>query len=182
MGSFVLKRAYKKASGRYPGFESTARSEISRLSIYERNNEKSLDQAADAFSHILSDVAAEDHPEQKRRPLFELLYHLGRWIYIIDACDDIIDDAGAERYNPVIARFAADGGRLTEDSIERLKTTLSHSNNLLGSAFELLPENYWSGIIRNIIYLGMPEICRGLFDHRESKPKNKHFSILHSFK
>ena len=159
MGSVVLKRAYNKASKTFPGFDSIVKAEISYLSLCEQNDESSLDRAADAFSHILAALAKETTPSQKRRPLLELLYHLGRWIYIIDACDDIRDDAGAKRYNPVAARFKASGDGLTVDDIERLKTTISHSNNLVGSAFELLPENPWSEVIRNIIYCGMPEMC-----------------------
>jgi len=162
MGRTALKRAYKKASRDFPDFDGVVKTEISSLSVYEQNEETSLDRAADAFSHILAAVATDEMPGERRRPLLELLYHLGRWIYIIDACDDIKDDVAAKRYNPVASRFAASGGKLDEADIERLKTTLDHSNNLIGSAFELLPEGHWSEIIRNVIYLGMPEICKNV--------------------
>ncbi|MEI3141456.1 MAG: DUF5685 family protein [Lawsonibacter sp.] len=39
----------------------------------------------------------------------QLLYHLGRWIYLIDARDDLAEDLADGRYNPVAARFGPEG-------------------------------------------------------------------------
>ena len=62
----------------------------------------------------------------------QLLYHLGRWIYLIDAQDDLEEDAQAGRYNPVAARFGPQGNR------EALELTLNHSLNSMYSAAQLL--------------------------------------------
>jgi len=155
----ALRRAYKRASRDYPLFSGTVGDELKSLAAYEAHEGLSLDGAADKFSRILRAAAPEPMEERNRRPLTELLYHLGRWIYIIDACDDYKDDARAKRYNPVTARYPPDSGSLPDESIGRLRTTLTHSNNLVCSAFELLPENAWSEIVRNTIYLGMPDVC-----------------------
>ena len=94
----------------------------------------------------------------------QLLYHLGRWIYIIDACDDYKDDAKAGRFNPVAEMYPPDNGTLPDDSIKRLQTTLTHSNNLICSAFELLPENPWTHTVENMVYLGMPDVCNRVLE------------------
>jgi len=159
IASLALHKAYRRALNEYPLFNSIVSDEIKSLAAYEAHEEQSLDGAADKFSRILKAAAPELMAEQKRRPLTELLYHLGRWIYIVDAYDDYKDDALAGRYNPVTARYPPDSGSLPDDSVGRLKTTLAHSNNLVCSAFELLPENTWSEIVRNMIYLGMPDVC-----------------------
>jgi len=164
MLAVILSGAYRKASREFPDFDSCVRKEIAALESYERQEEKSLDGAADKFAQILSAAAPESMPDKKRRPLLLLLYHLGRWIYIIDACDDYQRDAGIGRFNPVAALYPPELGKLPEDSAQRLKTTLTHSNNLLCSAFELLPGNAWSQIVSNVIYLGMPDTCSQVFE------------------
>ena len=164
MLTLVLSWAYKKAAREYPWFDDRVKEEIAALSVYESNPDESLDFAADKFARILSATAPESMPEQNRRPIVEFLYHLGRWIYIIDACDDYQNDVKTGRCNPIAQLYPPEAGKLPEGSVQRLTTTLTHSNNLLCLAYELLPENVWSQTVRNIIYLGMPDACASVFE------------------
>ena len=157
--SLILSRAYRKAARDHEGFDGKVREELAALTEYEHQDAKSFDMAADKFASILKAAAPGELPEQTRRPMLELLYHLGRWIYIIDACDDYQSDVKAGRFNPVVMRCSPVDGKLPEQSTESLETTLTHSNNILCSAFELLPENIWTDTVRNMIYLGMPDVC-----------------------
>jgi len=189
----VLAGAYRKASREYAEFDGKARDGISSLVRYEApykrrleaqqekhgdkqedaqeavKEEKSLDGAADKFAQILCAAASEEMPVSTRRPMLELLYHLGRWIYIVDAVDDYVADVKAGRYNPIAALYQPSEGKLPEESGQRLKTTLAHSNNLLCSAFELLPDNPWTTTVGNMVYLGMPDVCQQVFDREGNK-------------
>jgi hypothetical protein len=132
---------------------------IAGLAEFEAQGERSLDETADKFAQMLKAAVPESMEDEIRRPLLELMYHLGRWIYIIDAFDDYREDAKESRFNPLIARFGLNDGSLAEKDASRLKTTIAHSNNLVCSAYELLPENVWTEIIGNIVYMGMPDVC-----------------------
>ena len=44
--------------------------------------------------------------------LEQLLYHLGRWIYLVDAADDLKKDVKNGSYNPLVPRFGAQAGEL----------------------------------------------------------------------
>ena len=158
-----LFKAYKKAVKDFPEFDENIRLEISALSKFESEPSASIDAAADKFANILKAAAPHSMPDTKRRPMLELLYHMGRWIYIIDACDDYSRDAKSKSFNPIVTTYPSDDKKLTQEAVLRLKTTLIHSNNLLSSAFELLPENPWSQINQNLIYLGMPDACERVF-------------------
>ena len=159
MLALLLRRAYRKASRDHPYFDTAVRKHLGQLAGVEAGAEATLDSSADKFALILRSVAETAAQEPEQRPLGELLYHLGRWIYILDACDDYADDVSAKRYNPVALRFPPENGALPADGKDRVATTLAHSNNLVCSAFELLPENAWSQVVRNTIYLGMPDVC-----------------------
>ena len=155
LAAFLLSGAYKKAARDFQEFDEKVTLLISNLALYEKKSDKnSLDEAADNFAKILKSTVPESEPESKNRPMREMLYHLGRWIYIIDACDDYREDKKKNRYNAVAA-WDPDS-ELSDESMEQLIVTLKHSNNLVCSAFELLPENMWTSIIRNMIYLSMP--------------------------
>ncbi|MGE4485063.1 MAG: DUF5685 family protein [Oscillospiraceae bacterium] len=162
VAAIFLRSAYRKASADFPDFSLTAAASLSELSELERAGEPSIDRAADKFAQILAAAAIDEDDADKRRILTQLLYHLGRWIYIVDARNDIAEDIRNRNYNPVVSHYnlksKPGGGQDAE-----LKTTLQHSRNLMIAAFELLPENAWTGILRNIMYLGMDKVSGDVF-------------------
>jgi hypothetical protein len=166
---FLLSGAYKKAARDFQEFDKVVSRQISNLALYESSEKKSLDEAADNFAKILRAAVPECEIDSKSRPMREMLYHLGRWIYIIDACDDYQEDKRNNRYNAVAAWNS--GSELSEKGIEQLIVTLKHSNNLVCSAFELLPDNTWASIIRNMIYLSMPNTSARLISVERNELK-----------
>lgn len=154
----LLRGAYKKARKAFAEFEKTVRLNLDALSGLEKVGSASLDACADKFARITGALSSEVKDVAKHRPLEQLLYHTGRFIYIVDACDDLEEDCAAQRYNPVAARYQLKTGALTAEAREALESTLIHSCGLIGAAYELLPRNNWSSIINNIIYLGMPGV------------------------
>ena len=176
--SVILHRAYKKAIREFSEFEAGVKKEVTDLREYEAKRERSLDGAADKFAQILCMAAPYGGSEEKNRSLHQLLYHLGRWIYIIDAYDDYKADAKAGRYNPIAQLCRPDQATLTDESVARIKTTLAHSNNLICSAFELLPENPWTQIIENMIYSGMPNVCDCVLEGRWPQNRRKNLGTV----
>lgn len=71
--------------------------------------------AADAFAALLAGAAEEEPDPVRRRVLEQLLYHLGRWIYLVDAADDLKKDVKSGSYNPLVYRFHAECGTLTAE-------------------------------------------------------------------
>ncbi len=160
LGMLFLRRAYKKAAKRYPEFDSVVRDQLEALSELENENCKSIDRAADSFATLL---AAASKGGTMERIYHQIFYHMGRWIYIIDAVNDIEEDIKHKGYNPVLTRYNVEQ-KLNDEQSGELKTTLAHSLNLIISAYGLLPKNPWTDIIENIIYLGMPYVMGAVFD------------------
>ena len=160
----MLRRAYRKAAARYPDFDEKTKSGLAALRSLENGAEASLDTAADCFAGILESASCGALDESVRRALSQLLYHIGRWIYIIDACDDLDEDLKAKRFNPVAVRFGLSEPTLSDEVKKYISTTLFHSRNLAGTAFELLPETPWADIVRNVICLGMPAVGSAVLD------------------
>lgn len=157
--SWLLRPAYRKAAGFRPGFDARVREELERLRKLEEEGCPSLDRPADTFARLLQAAAPAMENENRRRAMEQLLYHVGRWIYLIDAWDDRREDRKSGGYNPVNLRYALPpGGEGDGEAREQLGLTLLHSRNLALSAFYLLEPGFWTPILENILCLGLPMV------------------------
>lgn len=152
--SLLLRRGYRKAAAARPEFDATVRTCLEELRALELAGSPSLDRTADTFARILQAAAPQSGDETRDRAVGQLLYHVGRWIYLTDAWDDLDEDGASGGYNPIRARF---GGGEREEA-EYLRTTLRHSLNLAASAFMLVDLGGWGPVIENILYLGLPAV------------------------
>ncbi len=149
---WALGRAYRSARGRQPDFDRHVALCLGDLDRLERENSPRMDRVADAFARLLAGAAPETGAGGLDRPRRELLYHLGRWIYLADGVDDLPRDLAKGRYNPVAARFGP------EPDLTYLATTMTHSLSLAQSAFQLLPRTRRGELLENILYLGLPHV------------------------
>ena len=148
-----LKGAYKRAVREKPRYAEIVNQLFGELSLVESARLPSIDEPADKFAKMLEALVEDDW--ENARILSQMLYHIGRFVYIIDALDDLKEDAKRDEYNPIAERFGVFSGELTEEILEEVKTTLWHSINAVKLAFDLLCENENTELVRNIIELGM---------------------------
>lgn len=154
--SWALGPAYRKAARRVPEFDRTVQACLKELAALEREGCPSLDRTADTFARLLQ--AAAPAGGERGRVLSQLLYHLGRWIYLADARDDFEADKLAGRYNPAAARYGPDG----DDGALRL--TMDNSLGLVGAALQLGDFGCRTPLLENIVYLGLPLVEQAVFD------------------
>ena len=168
--SRLLCPAYRIAAEARPEFAQTVETCLQELQTLEREKCPSLDRTADTFARLLRSAAPFTGEPARDRAMEQLLYHVGRWIYLIDAWDDWEEDCANGHYNPLLNRVP-DG---PEAHREEIRLTLRHSCNLAASACELLDLGDWRGILENILYLGLPAVENRVFnvcgDRREKKP------------
>lgn len=167
--AFVLRRAYRKAAKRHGAFDGQVRACLEELHALEAAGCASIDRTADTFARILRAAAPGTGDETRDRAVAQLLYHVGRWIYLVDAWDDLEDDRAGNAYNPLMLRYP-DG---PEAHRENLRTTLQHSLNLSVSAYGLVSFGCWGGILANILYLGLPMVEEAVFTGQWRKMKQK---------
>ena len=160
----ILERAYRKARMYRPEFDCSTRELLDKLNELELANCPSMDEAADTFALLLQGISREVSDPVKSRILSQMLYHLGRWIYLVDAADDLADDFKTGSYNPLIHRFSLSEGKLTQTASAELVVTLDHSIRLIGAAFELWDFGDWSGIIRSVVYEGLFQVGKAVLE------------------
>ena len=157
---FLFRKAYRRAAVARPKFDQKVNKEMARLSAFESERSPKLDHVADTFAKILVAAAEDCEADENRRAMEQLLYHLGRWVYLADAWDDLKDDLKANRYNPLDARFQ---GNALEERLY-VETTMTHSMRLVHSAANLMDFGFWQSVIENILYCGLPAVQSAVLD------------------
>ena len=153
---------YRKARKQLPDFDKTVQAQLQALRGLEQEDSPSIDATADCFARILSGCALRFDAPELLRPLEQLLYHIGRFIYLIDALDDLAEDCKTGSYNPLRFRFQTEDGKLREEDASYFRELINASVNLCGAAFELLPHRSHGELLENIIYLGLPAVSRAV--------------------
>lgn len=162
--SAILEPAYQKASALRPEFDQAVRRQLQLLHELEAQHCNSIDAAADAFAVLLESAAAEVGEPVRRRVLQQILYHLGRWIYLIDAADDLKKDIESGNYNPILLRFDLRDGAWTPEARREFTATLDHSIHLITTAFELWDFGVWKALLADTFYTSLFQVGKAVLD------------------
>lgn len=172
--SALLKYAYRKAAEQRPAFDQRVREQLRILRELEERKCDSIDRTADAFAVLLSSAAEEIEDPIRRRVLTQMLYHLGRWVYLVDAADDLQEDAKSGNYNPIALRYALVNGEWTADSRHEFALTLDHSIRMMTTSYELWDFGVWTPILESTLYKGLFQVGKAVLDgtfHKDSNPE-----------
>ena len=111
----------------------------------------------------------------RRRVLEQIFYHLGRWVYLVDAADDLKKDAASGNYNPVALRYGLLEGVWTEESRTGFAATLDHSIHMMATAFELWDFGVWTPVLKSTLYTGLFRVGKAVLDgtfHGQGKKRD----------
>ena len=156
--ALLLRSAYRRARVALSDFDAAVRTQLDGLHRLEEERCPSIDRAADTFARLLTCAAHTPDKGEKQRAMDQLLYHLGRWIYLIDARDDLERDRADGSYNPIILRYDGQAG-----ADEQLWLTLEHSRAAMGCAAALLDFGRQSPLIENVLEFGLPAVQTAVF-------------------
>lgn len=176
LAALFLRSAYRKASRCVPEFDASVQRHLSDLAAREREHCASLDQAAEPFAALMADIAAVAPDELHRRVMAEIFYHLGRWIYLVDAADDLKKDFKAGCYNPLRYRYGLTDGTLDEKTQQEVALSLDLSVHRMASTYALLERGVWSNILDSIFYESLYGIGNAVLKGTYHKPPRRtHF-------
>lgn len=177
VAALLLRRAYQKAKREQPEFDGRTQEHLQELAVLEKRDEPSLDKPADTFARLLAGAAQVVAEPTKRRVLEILLYHLGRWIYLIDAADDLEKDMKSGGYNPLPLRYRLSDGKLTDEDKRELGLTLDSSVRTMAASFELWDFGENAEVIRAVLYEGLygvgGAVLNGTFHKTTKKKENR---------
>lgn len=119
-----------------------------KSSAGEKKQIQDIDYMAGLFGEIMGEIMAVRRDEWQES-LRTMGNYLGKFIYLLDAYEDIEDDIKEGRYNPLIKKFN------NPDFEEEVKTILTMIMAGCCKEFEKLPVIENVEILRNILYSGI---------------------------
>lgn len=167
----LYRKPYRRACGKQPEADRVFGEQLTKLNALEDENCPSIDRAADAFASLLRACALSFPEGPTRRTAELLLYHVGRFLYLTDALEDLPRDNASGAYNPLRYRYSLENGSLSGEDKKEFLETVDASISMAASALELLPVTADSGILRNIIYYGLPTVLHSVAAGTFRKPK-----------
>jgi len=152
----TLGPAEKLARTCFPELGTCVDTALAGLTAAEQGPPLTLDGYTRHFADMLAAITESlSEDEVSKRILHQLGYQVGRWIYLIDAVDDLKEDRELKRFNPLIA---AD----LDGDMPLMVQMLTDAAFSAAAALDLLPLKRYRGILENILRVGMPAKQRGI--------------------
>ena len=137
-----------KIRNKYPEKADLIRRTLDEMSEKEKQKVRDVDEMSALFGEILGTIFSYRDDEWADE-LYTIGNNLGRFIYIMDAYEDIEDDIKKNRYNPFIDDYR------NPEFDEDIQKVLTKMMSECCKAFELLPIINDIDILRNILYSGV---------------------------
>lgn len=151
-GMHLFRKKAKELCKEYKRQAQVIQKQLKALASYEEKQEENLDLAAGAFGKLMAElfVYKEDMWEQELR---NFGFYLGKFIYIMDAYDDLEEDLKTGSYNPLkaVKKNSKDDNDY-ENTVQQILVMMMAEAT---AAFEKLPILWDSEILRNILYSGV---------------------------
>ncbi len=146
----MLDKDYQRIMEKYPRQVTAIEQFMEKQAQAERENEKNLDIVAGLTGEMTGEIFAwkKDVWEEELKTLG---FYLGKFIYIMDAYEDVDEDIKKKSYNPLI--LAADKDDENFDTFCKLLLTSMMSE--CAKSFERLPILLHADLLRNVLYSGV---------------------------
>lgn len=144
--SFLKRKAKKK----YPKLFEIIKDSCEKQEICEKENTDSVDKAAHNSADALGKIFSCFNNNAK---LYRFGYLVGRWVYLIDAADDLTKDIKTNSFNVFKNKYSlSSSSQITDEIRKDIEGTLNMCQGVLADAFMELETAKMCSIIENIIF------------------------------
>ena len=161
----ALKKGAKRVLEKYPKKAEAVEAAFHKLSALEKDGSDQLDAVSGCFGEVMAEIC-DFRDDEWSDELRRVGFFLGKYIYIMDAYEDMESDKKTGSYNCLVNVY--DGFEKKEDAEMFVYSLLNMVMAEFAKAFEMLPIVRNAEVLRNIIYAGVwgkwselhPEECQ----------------------
>lgn len=163
----ILQRKNNRLSRRYPEKAEKIRKLLEELSQMEKAGETDIDKMSGCFGRIMEEIFAWK-TDVWEGSLRRMGFYLGKFIYILDAYDDVEKDVKNGNYNPFAEKYIMKG---FDEQVRQLLIMMMAQTC---REFEKLPIIKYTDILRNILYSGVWCRFEAIARKRKEAGEKKH--------
>jgi hypothetical protein len=145
----IYKGKLKKAYEKYPKKADYIKEQLDILQELEVKNSTNIDEVSNTFGNLMGEIFAYKNDEYEH-DLRIIGFNIGKYIYMLDAYEDLDKDIKKGRYNPFI-----EYANKKEELRKRVDRLISISLGYLAQSIDNLHIKANISIIENIIYSGV---------------------------
>lgn len=149
-GVRAMERTFLKIKKRYPEKCRYIKACLGKLRNCEQRDEQNIDIVARYFGKLMSELFVYKN-DMWEETLRDMGFYLGKFIYILDAYDDVEKDIEKQNYNALISMSKE------EDFDTKCEEMLNYVLAECAHSFEKLPCVEDAELLRNILYAGVWE-------------------------
>ena len=168
-----FRRFAMRANGKYQGLSEAIAPHMERLAALEQDEFPSADEPANAFGEVLSVLFSNGLPPDAARFARHIGFHIGRWLYFIDAIDDYGEDVKQGRFNPLYRLYGEPS--LSQEHREDLHRALANELRLAANSLDLVSIDEQkcgrelSACLYHMLQIALPGVAEQIL----LEPKNK---------
>ena len=164
--SFLISRKIKKIRKLYPEKTDKLENILKASREYEAKNEYDIDKIAVYSGELMAQIFLYREDEWKNQ-LYKMGFFLGKYIYLMDAYEDIEKDVKKGNYNPFTEIYKNEN---FDDFVQKILTMMISE---CAREFENLPIIEDVDILRNILYSGVWSKYKAVRNKREKLEEEK---------
>lgn len=145
----IYKGKLKKAYEKYPEKADYIKNQLLVLQNLEESNSTDIDAVSNTFGNLMGEIFAYKN-DKYEHDLRIIGFNIGKYIYMLDAYEDLDKDIKKGRYNPFI-----EYANKKEELRKRVDKLISISLGHLAQSIDNLHIKFNINIIENIIYSGV---------------------------
>jgi hypothetical protein len=143
----ALEKDFRKAVLKYGSKAEEIKKRLKNIAELEKENSRDVDAVSNEFGHLMEEIFLYKRDEWEKI-LRKIGFYAGKYIYFLDAYEDMEKDEKSGSYNPF-------NNLEVENKREYAKELSMLNLSFLSNEIEKLPLEQDKGIIDNIIYSGI---------------------------
>jgi len=152
----ILKKRVDEITHRLPHIAEVLENNLQKMSYFESEKLVSIDRMAGLFGEIMGEMFVYQ-PDEWQDSLYKVGFYLGKFIYLLDAYDDVVEDKKEGNYNPYLSNQDLSyvphyGDADFDDKCQELLVLMMAE---CSKSFEKLPIIEYTDILRNVLYSGV---------------------------
>ena len=177
VGEMLLRSSAAEASLRYPDAARDIESNIADFNRLEAQQPEQPNELSHQSGIILQSIFKYCC---SRSPYQEALgwagYHIGRWVYLVDAFDDLPEDLARHRFNPFLGAYTKDIHNdiwsFRESLAAVIEAELYISLDEIAKSLFLIKPSHHTAILTNMVCEGMRLTTARILQNKPGTKKN----------
>lgn len=174
----VIGLMHKKAARLAPEIDEIIGESMKSQAEIEKKEKCSIDEASHPSADALGKVMALGFDGGRKNSLYSLGYMVGRYVYILDAVDDLEGDLKNGSFNPFKAEYGDIKSEKTRDEfVRKARGMLNLTQSSALDALDSFEKKRFEDILENIVLDGLTFSSEKVLEKYASKKKNKEYTV-----